>query len=74
MIDGSLLRTIGGYTEGRVLDNLSFWINDSVELGNQLGAVYIKRDRIRDSLVIRIVPSCSHQLVHQPKIHGLLEC
>ena len=42
---------------------LSFWIMDGKMLGNQMGAAYMKRDRIRDLQVIGMVSFCLPQLV-----------
>ena len=42
VIDRGNINTAGGYAEGRVLDR-----NDEA-LVNQIGVVYMKRDRIRD--------------------------
>ena len=56
VIDRGHLNTADGYAEGRDLDSL--WIRDVEVLGNQMGAAYMKRDRIRDLLVISMVSYC----------------
>ena len=49
MIDRAHINVAGRYAEGRVLDSLEFLNKNGEVLTNQMGATYMKRDRIRDT-------------------------